>query len=201
MLLLVSCMQQEVCSVAAHICQRIAHGSSHSRRSDAEADPEQPQDALKRALLTKSTPTLVSVLVQRPAAAQADMRFCITSSDFEVTVFYQKFRQRLLASVSACIGRRHALLSAAAAALLAGTPLAAAAVDIPPAAIDTARAPDQRSYDPTDPELRAAANLLQKALNATDVKVRAGTYMRECADETSQIHVFRMLTFNPSLAL
>lgn len=67
-------------------------------------------------------------------------------------------------------GRRHALLSAAAAVFLAQSPTTAWALDIPPSAIDLSRAPDQSSYDPADPELRAAANLLQKALNATDVK-------------------------------
>ncbi len=47
---------------------------------------------------------------------------------------------------------------------------AGAAGDVPPARIDLSRAPDQRTYDPTDSELRAAANALQKALNATTVE-------------------------------
>lgn len=65
------------------------------------------------------------------------------------------------------------LLSSAAAALLrARSPAACAASDVPPARIDLSRAPDQRSYNPTDSELRAAANLLQKALNAETVQVR-----------------------------
>ena len=107
-MLLISCMQQEVCSVAAHICQRMARGSSHSRRSNAEADPEQPQEALKRALLTKWTPTRVCILVQRPHvrpnAAHADMRVCITSSDVEVKALYQTLGSVSLLQVQHALG-------------------------------------------------------------------------------------------------
>ena len=72
--------------------------------------------------------------------------------------------------MAAAMPRRGVLLSAAAVLLAARAPDAAAAVDITPAAIDLSRAPDQRAYDPTDSELRAAANLLQKALNAPNVQ-------------------------------
>ncbi len=64
---------------------------------------------------------------------------------------------------------RRAMLLSAAALLLAPALRAYAAADVPPAAIDLSRTPDQRSYDAGDPELRAAANALQKALNATTV--------------------------------
>jgi hypothetical protein len=50
------------------------------------------------------------------------------------------------------------------------SPDATAASDVPPARINLSLAPDQRSYDPADPQLRAAANLLQKALNADTVQ-------------------------------
>ncbi len=76
------------------------------------------------------------------------------------------------AAASDRTGRRGLLLSSAAAALLAVLPPAAlAAADVPPAQINLSLAPDQRKYDPADPELRAAANLLQKALNAETVQV------------------------------
>ena len=68
--------------------------------------------------------------------------------------------------------RRAVLLSAAAAMLapMLAADAAGAAADVPPARIDLSRAPDQRSYDATDSELRAAANALQNALNATTVE-------------------------------
>lgn len=69
--------------------------------------------------------------------------------------------------------RRDILLSSAAAVLLTQSSPACAATDVPPARIDLSRAPDQRMYDPADSELRAAANLLQKALNAETVQVKA----------------------------
>lgn len=46
----------------------------------------------------------------------------------------------------------------------------AASDDVPPARIDLSLAPDQRKYDAADPQLRAAANLLQQALNAETVR-------------------------------
>lgn len=69
-----------------------------------------------------------------------------------------------------CTTRRGFLLSSAAAVLLAQSSPACAATDVPPARIDLSRTPDQSRYDPTDSELRAAANLLQKALNAVTVE-------------------------------
>jgi hypothetical protein len=53
---------------------------------------------------------------------------------------------------------------------LMGSPDVLAASDVPPARIDLSLAPDQRKYDAADPQLRAAANLLQQALNAETVQ-------------------------------
>lgn len=66
-------------------------------------------------------------------------------------------------------GRRELLFGSAALFIL---PIltADAATDVPPAKIDISTAPDQRKYDAGDPELRAAANALQRALNATTVE-------------------------------
>jgi len=68
--------------------------------------------------------------------------------------------------------RRTALMSMAAFLLVPALHSApvSAADDVPPAKIDLSRAPNQRAYDASDPELRAAANALQKALNARTVE-------------------------------
>ncbi|KAI8464688.1 MAG: hypothetical protein J3K34DRAFT_526006 [Monoraphidium minutum] len=70
-------------------------------------------------------------------------------------------------------GRRALLLAAAAAAALAPQRAWAAAIEavaaVGPVVVRPELAPDQRSYDASDPELRAAAGLLQEALNAPSV--------------------------------
>jgi len=76
--------------------------------------------------------------------------------------------------------QRRSLLFAAAAAITvvpwfpaaapqAGAAPAASAV-VAPASVQLSLAPDQSGYDASDPELRAAARLIQEALNATDVR-------------------------------
>ena len=60
--------------------------------------------------------------------------------------------------------------STGAAVLIMWSPPCMAASDVPPARIDLSLAPDQRKYDAADPQLRAAANLLQQALNAETVQ-------------------------------
>lgn len=47
---------------------------------------------------------------------------------------------------------------------------AAAAADLVPANLQPDKAPDQSKYDPSDPDLREAAGMLQKALNASTVE-------------------------------
>lgn len=67
--------------------------------------------------------------------------------------------------------RRHMLMLAAA-AVFSG-PRASAAAGLPqvsPVTVLPQLSPDQSAYDPSDPELRAAAALLQEALNAPDVR-------------------------------
>lgn len=70
--------------------------------------------------------------------------------------------------------RRTALCLAASALLLAVQPSqpsrAATATDLPLASIQPQLAPDQSLYDAADPTLREAAQLLQRALNAADVR-------------------------------
>ncbi len=56
----------------------------------------------------------------------------------------------------------------------ASLPAWAAPTALPIPTINPTLAPDQSTYDPTDPELRDAAALLQKALNATTVQVCLG---------------------------
>lgn len=66
---------------------------------------------------------------------------------------------------------RRTLLGAALAAVLLGQQRQAAAADaVVPADIRPSLAPDESKYDPTDPELRAAAAALQEALNAPSVQ-------------------------------
>lgn len=69
-----------------------------------------------------------------------------------------------------CEQPRRACLFSLAALVSAPVLTALATNDLQPAKIDVSKAPDQRSYDPGDPGLRAAANALQRALNATTVE-------------------------------
>ena len=45
--------------------------------------------------------------------------------------------------------------------------------DVQPTKLRPELAPDQSNYNPTDPDLREAAGLVQRALNAEDVEVMA----------------------------
>lgn len=79
------------------------------------------------------------------------------------------------------MGRRWALELGASALLLAlapPLPSSAASSEWAPAVIRPELAPDQRLYDPTDPQLRAAAQLLQDALNAQDVRQEEALWTR-----------------------
>ena len=69
--------------------------------------------------------------------------------------------------------RRHFLHSAAASLLVWSTVKPAFSQDAPVVRLDLA--PDQRQYDPADDNLRDAAYLLQKALNAEQVQVKLYT--------------------------
>ena len=72
-------------------------------------------------------------------------------------------------------GRRRLAFSATVGALLQLLPswTRSARADEPVTRVDvnTTLAPDQSRYDPTDEQLRDAAQMLQKALEASDVKV------------------------------
>lgn len=59
--------------------------------------------------------------------------------------------------------------AASAAILFLSASRAAVAAERPVVRLDLA--PDQSKYDPSDPDLRDAANMLQKALNAEAVQV------------------------------
>jgi tetratricopeptide (TPR) repeat protein len=76
-----------------------------------------------------------------------------------------------LAMVDCTAPRRRALLAAAAAALFLRPATSLAAVsDVSPPTIDLSLAPDQSLYDAADPRLRKAAQLVQDALGAGDVR-------------------------------
>lgn len=74
-------------------------------------------------------------------------------------------RRGLLALVAAAVASVTVPAAAPASASAAGTATAVAAAVVRPEL-----APDQSSYDPSDPDLRAAAQLLQDALAAPDVR-------------------------------
>lgn len=59
---------------------------------------------------------------------------------------------------------------------------------MPPAKIDISTAPDQRKYDAGDPELRAAANALQRALNGTTAEEEERLWTELIGAQTSPLH-------------
>jgi hypothetical protein len=94
----------------------------------------------------------------------------------------------LAATPSLLVARRAALGLGASALLLSLWPTSGSAVaatdatELLPASIQLALTPDQRLYDASDPQLRAAAQLLQQALNASDVVEEEALWSKIIAD-------------------
>ena len=91
-------------------------------------------------------------------------------SSKEIHVVENHANTPILAEIECNNPHRRGILAAAACFLLATPFTAQAAADtLTPVVINTALAPDQSLYDAADPRLRAAAQLVQAALNAENV--------------------------------
>lgn len=94
----------------------------------------------------------------------------------------------LAATPPLLVARRAALGLGASALLLSLWPTSSSALaatdatELLPASIQLALAPDQMLYDASDPQLRAAAQLLQQALNASDVVEEEALWSKIIAD-------------------